>query len=88
MSYRDLSKRVRFLKTEKGGYEVMSDSMREFAEEMKKYGIEEGMEKGMEIKAQKTARNLFAMHNSVESISEALEVDVEQVEDWLGLARA
>ena len=84
MRFGALSKRIRFLKTEKGGREVMSDSMREFAEEMKQYGVEEGIK----MNSQKTAKRLFAKHNSVEDIADTLEVDVEQVEAWLGLLEA
>lgn len=42
MSHGDLSKRVRYLKREKGGYERMSAE----AEELYNLGIEDGMEKG------------------------------------------
>ncbi len=37
---------------------------------------------------QKTAQKLFEKHNSVEDIADTLEVDVEMVEEWLGLLKA
>ncbi len=84
MRFGALSERVRFLKTKKGGYEEMND----FVETMMQFGREDGIQEGMELNSKKTAKRLFAKHNSVEDIADTLEVDVEVVEDWLGLARA
>ncbi|MCD7745332.1 MAG: hypothetical protein LUI13_08655 [Lachnospiraceae bacterium] len=44
MSHSALSKRVRYLKREKGGYELMSKE----AENLYNLGVEEGREKGIE----------------------------------------
>ncbi len=49
---------------------------------------EMGREEGRKQNSQKTAKRLYAKHNSVEDIADTLEVDVEVVEDWLGLIRA
>ncbi len=79
-----LSKRVRFLKSEKGGYEVMS----EVAQRLRQSGIEEGEKRGEKKAKKKVAKNLFSMNTPVEDIAVALEVGVKQVKKWLGLREA
>ncbi len=56
--------------------------------DIREMGREEGREEGRKLNSQKTAKRLYAKHNSVEDIADTLEVDVEVVEDWLGLVRA
>lgn len=84
MRFGALSERVRFLKTKKGGYEAMDD----FFDTVWQFGREEGREEGAELNSQKTAKKLYAKHNSIEDIADTLDVDIEKVESWLGLARA
>ncbi len=84
MRFGALSKRVRFLKTQKGGYEEMGDTF----ETLWEFGRKEGREEGALETKRNMAKKLFAKDNSVDDIAETLDADVAQVEDWLGLARA
>lgn len=84
MRFGALSKRVRFLKKEKGGHEAVND----FFDTAWQYGREEGIEEGKMEAKRYMAKKLFAKDNSVDDIAETLDADVTQVEEWLELARA
>ncbi|MCD8341686.1 MAG: hypothetical protein LUC87_05995 [Clostridiales bacterium] len=84
MSQGDLSKRVHYLKCEKGGYKEMC----EVAEKIYVQGIEQGKEQGEMEKAKKMA---LSMHNdgmAEDLIAKYANVSVELVRKWLGLQLA
>ncbi len=51
-------------------------------------GFEEGKEEAIEQQSQKIAEKLYAQHRSVEYIANALDRDIEQIEEWLELVKA
>lgn len=71
----ELSKRVRFLKTEEGGIEIMCEIMERIREEGKQSGRLES--------SRKTAVNLGQMGMPPETIARAVEEDVTVVKQWL-----
>ena len=71
----ELSKRVRFLKTEEGGIEIMCEIMERIKEEGKQSGRLES--------SRKTACNLDKMGMPPETIARAVEEDVAVVKRWL-----
>ena len=71
----ELSKRVRFLKTEEGGIEIMCEIMERIKEEGKQSGRLES--------SRKTAYNLNKMGMPPETIARAVEEDVTVVKRWL-----
>ena len=91
----ELSKRVRYLKKEEGGVEIMcevSDRIMERGRKIgeaqgRKIGEEQGRkigeEQGSEKKAQSTALNLSRMGLTPEQIAGAVDESLEQVKRWL-----
>ncbi len=78
-----LSKRVRFLKTEEGGREIMCEIMEKIREE----GRKEGRKSGFLESSRKTALNLDRMGMPEETIARAVEEDVTVVRQWLKSAK-
>ena len=78
-----LSKRVRFLKTEEGGREIMCEIMEKIREE----GRKEGRKSGFVESSRKTALNLNRMGMPEETIARAVEEDVMVVRQWLKSAK-
>lgn len=78
-----LSKRVRFLKTEEGGREIMCEIMEKIREE----GRKEGRKSGFLESSRKTALNLNRMGMPEETIARAVEEDVSVVRQWLKSAK-
>ena len=79
----ELSKRVRFLKTEEGGIEIMCEIMEKIREE----GKREGRESGMLESHKKTAWNLEKMGMPLDSIAKVVEEDISVVRRWLKPAK-
>lgn len=79
----ELSKRVRFLKTEEGGREIMCEIMERIREE----GRKEGRKSGLLESSRKTALNLDRMGMPEETIARAVEEDVMVVRQWLKSAK-
>ena len=75
----ELSKRVRFLKTEEGGIEIMCEIMERIREE--------GRESGMKESYKKTAWNLEKMGMPLDTIAKVVEEDVSVVRQWLKPAK-
>ena len=75
----ELSKRVRFLKTEEGGIEIMCEIMERIREE--------GRESGMKESHKKTAWNLEKMGMPLDSIAKVVEEDISVVRQWLKPAK-
>ena len=75
------SKRVHFIKREKGGYDIMC----EVAEKIYEQGIEQGLEQGEEQSKREVARNLHAMGMKDIDIARAVNVSLSKVHEWLGL---
>ncbi|HJD34475.1 MAG TPA: hypothetical protein H9911_08060 [Candidatus Mediterraneibacter tabaqchaliae] len=75
----ELSKRVRFLKTEEGGIEIMCEIMERIREE--------GRESGMKESHKKTAWNLEKMGMHLDTIAKVVEEDVSVVRQWLKPAK-
>ncbi|OUN33854.1 hypothetical protein B5G27_10215 [Lachnoclostridium sp. An76] len=75
----ELSKRVRFLKTEEGGIEIMCEIMERIREE--------GRESGMKESHKKTAWNLEKMGMPLDTIAKVVEEDVSVVRQWLKSAK-
>ena len=75
----ELSKRVRFLKTEEGGIEIMCEIMERIREE--------GRESGMKESHKKTAWNLEKMGMPLDTIAKVVEEDVSVVRQWLKPAK-
>lgn len=78
-----LSRRVRFLKTEEGGREIMCEIMEKIREE----GRKEGRKSGFLESSRKTALNLNRMGMPEETIARAVEEDVTVVRQWLKSAK-
>ena len=87
----ELSKRVRFLKNEEGGIEIMCEIMERIREEGrlegiregKKSGLREGRKSGRLESSRKTAVNLGQMGMPIETIARAVDADVTVVKQWL-----
>ena len=79
----ELSKRVRFLKTEEGGIEIMCEIMERIREE----GKQEGRKFGMLESHKKTAWNLEKMGMPLDSIAKVVEEDISVVRQWLKPAK-
>ena len=75
----ELSKRVRYLKKEEGGVEIMCEVSDRIMERGRKIGEEQGSEK----KAQSTTLNLSRMGLTPEQIAGAVDESLEQVKRWL-----
>ena len=75
----ELSKRVRFLKTEEGGIEIMCEIMERIREE--------GRESGMKESHKKTAWNLEKMGMPLDTIAKVVEEDISVVRQWLKPAK-
>ena len=73
----ELSKRVRFLKTEEGGIEIMCEIMEK----------REGRKSGMLESHRKTAWNLEKMGMPLDSIAKVVEEDISVVRQWLKSAK-
>lgn len=78
-----MSKRVRFLKTEEGGIEIMCEIMERIREEGKLEGIREGKKSGRLESSRKAAVNLGQMGMPPETIARAVDQDVTVVKQWL-----
>lgn len=87
----ELSERVRFLKTEEGGIEIMCEIMERIREEGiregKQFGLREGRKSGRLESSRKTALNLDRMGMPPETIACAVEEDVTVVKQWLKAAK-
>ena len=87
----ELSKRVRFLKTEEGGIEIMCEIMEKIREEGKRegelMGRREGRKSGMLESHKKTAWNLEKMGMPLDTIAKVVEEDVTVVTKWLKTAK-
>ena len=87
----ELSKQVRFLKTEEGGIKIMCEIMERIREEGKregmKSGIREGIKSGMLESHKKTAWNLEKMGMPLDSIAKVVEKDISVVRQWLKPAK-
>lgn len=83
----ELSRRVRFLKTEEGGREIMCEIMERIREEGKEEGRKEGRKSGFLESSRKTALNLNRMGMPEETIARAVEEDVTVVRQWLKAAK-
>ena len=87
----ELSKQVRFLKTEEGGIKIMCEIMERIREEGKregmKSGIREGIKSGMLESHKKTAWNLEKMGMPLDSIAKVVEEDISVVRQWLKPAK-
>ncbi|MCD8083898.1 MAG: PD-(D/E)XK nuclease family transposase [Clostridiales bacterium] len=81
MSQGDLSKRVRYLKTEKGGYEKMC----EVAERIYEQGIEQGIEQGEMTKAKEMALNMYSNGIDDEIIARCANVSPDLVKEWINM---
>ena len=79
----ELSKRVRFLKTEEGGIETMCEIMEKIREE----GKREGRKSGMLESHKKTAWNLEKMGMPLDTIAKVVEEDITVVTKWLKTAK-
>ena len=87
----ELSKRVRYLKKEEGGVEIMCEVSDRIMERGRKIGEEQGIKIGeaqgrkigSEKKAQSTALNLSRMGLTPEQIAGAVDESLEQVKRWL-----
>lgn len=98
-SEEELSKQVRFLKTEEGGIEIMCEIMerireegkiegrREGIREGKKSGLREGRKSGRLESSRKAAVNLDQIGMPPETIARAVEEDVTVVKQWLKAAK-
>ena len=75
----ELSKQVRFLKTEEGGIKIMCEIMERIREE--------GRESGMKESHKKTAWNLEKMGMPLDSIAKVVEEDISVVRQWLKPAK-
>ncbi|HJA93018.1 MAG TPA: PD-(D/E)XK nuclease family transposase [Candidatus Eisenbergiella merdipullorum] len=78
-SHGALSDRVRFLKCEEGGREIMC----EVTEKIYAEGREEGMALGRTEEARKTALNMAGKGYGVDVIAELIEMSAETVRQWL-----
>ncbi len=78
MSQGDLSKRVHYLKTEKGGYKEMC----EVAEKI----YDQGENKGRIEEAKATASRMYEKGYKVSVIADMLNRSENQISEWLGLA--
>ena len=87
----ELSKRVRFLKTEEGGIEIMCEIMEKIREEGKRegelMGRREGRKSGMLESHKKTAWNLEKMGMPLDTIAKVVEEDITVVMQWLKTAK-
>ncbi|MCC8104069.1 MAG: Rpn family recombination-promoting nuclease/putative transposase [Clostridiales bacterium] len=92
MSHGELSKRVQYLKKEKGGHEIMQKTVEELVNLGLKEGIELGISQGIEqgdaIRSKKAAINMYQSNMKIDFIARVLETSVAQVEEWLGLVPA
>ena len=90
-----LSKKVRCLKTEEGGREIMCEIMERIREEGKIEGIREGKKSGLREgrksgrleSSRKAAVNLDQMGMPPETIARAGEEDVTVAKQWLKAAK-
>ena len=79
MSQGDLSRRVHFLKSEEGGYQVMC----EISEKWYREGEEHGKIEGEKSQARRTALELRKMGLSVDMIARAVNFSLDTVKQWL-----
>ena len=83
----ELSKRVRYLKKEEGGVEIMCEVSDRIMERGRKIGEEQGRKIGEEKKAFSTTLNLSRMGLTPEQIAGAVDESLEQVKSWLAGAK-
>ena len=79
----ELSKRVRYLKREEGGVDIMCEVSERIMERGRKIGEEQGRKK----QARATALNLSQMGLTPEQIAGAVGESLEQVKNWLAGAK-
>ena len=79
----ELSKRVRYLKREEGGVDIMCEVSERIMERGRKIGEEQGGKR----KAYSTALNLSRMGLTPEQIASAVGESLEQVKSWLAGAK-
>lgn len=79
----ELSKRVRYLKREEGGVDIMCEVSERIMERGRKIGEEQGRKK----QARSTALNLSQMGLTPEQIAGAVGESLEQVKNWLAGAK-
>ena len=79
----ELSKRVRYLKREEGGVDIMC----EVSERIMERGRKIGEEQGRKEQARSTALNLSQMGLTPEQIAGAVGESLEQVKNWLAGAK-
>ena len=87
----ELSKRVRYLKREEGGVDIMCEVSERIMERGRKIGEEQGgkigEEQGGKRKAHSTTLNLSRMGLTPEQIASAVGESLEQVKSWLAGAK-
>ena len=95
----ELSKRVRYLKREEGGVDIMCEVSERIMERGRKIGEEQGRkigeeqgrkigeEQGRKKQARSTALNLSRMGLTPEQIASAVGESLEQVKSWLAGAK-
>ena len=92
MTHGELSKRVHYLKCEEGDYEEMCEVSekiyREGIEDGRISGLKEGRKEGWLESQKETAKNLFEMGMSADTIAQALKVSVKLVQEWLSGSRS
>ncbi|MBM6948313.1 hypothetical protein H6A20_06530 [Mordavella massiliensis] len=79
----ELSKRVRYLKREEGGVDIMCEVSERIMERGRKIGEAQGGKK----KAHSTTLNLSRMGLTPEQIASAVGESLEQVKSWLAGAK-
>ena len=83
----ELSKRVRYLKREEGGVDIMCEVSERIMERGRKVGEAQGRKIGEERKARSTTLNLSRMGLTPEQIASAVGESLEQVKSWLAGAK-
>ncbi|HIX77986.1 MAG TPA: Rpn family recombination-promoting nuclease/putative transposase [Candidatus Fusicatenibacter merdavium] len=83
MSQGDLSRRVHFLKSEEGGYQVMCEISEKWYREGEEHGKIEGKIEGEKNQARRTALELRKMGLSVDMIARAVNFSLDTVKQWL-----
>ena len=87
MSQGDLSSRVRFLKCEEGGYEIMCEMSEKWVAEGRKEGRIEGRKEGITIGEENKAKEIaFSLANkgmNAEYIADVIKMNIAVVRQWL-----
>ena len=80
-----LTERVYELKKTQKRVEFMCHELEQIYSEGIESGLKRGLEQGEQKKAKELAIKLYKKGESLEAISELVEVPVSQLEEWLGL---